>query len=63
MADLALDALVDRVRAARADKTALNLIGGHTKAFYGEAARGSALDLRPLAGISSYEPSELVVTV
>ena len=63
MADLALNALIDRVRAARADKTALNLNGGNTKAFYGEAPRGAALDLRPLAGISSYEPSELVVTV
>ena len=63
MADLALNALIDRVRAACADKTALNLIGGNTKAFYGEAPRGAALDLRPLAGISSYEPSELVVTV
>jgi glycolate oxidase FAD binding subunit len=63
MADLALDALVDRVRAARADKTPLNITGGGTKDFYGEAARGLPLDVRPLAGISSYEPSELVVTV
>jgi glycolate oxidase FAD binding subunit len=63
MADAALDTLIDRVRAARADKTPLNLIGGNTKAFYGEAPRGEALDLTPLAGISSYEPSELVVTV
>ena len=61
--DRALDALIDRVRAARADKTALNIIGGSTKAFYGEAPRGEPLDVRPLAGISSYEPSELVVTV
>lgn len=63
MPDIALDALVDRVRAARADRTALNITGGHTKAFYGEAPRGEPLDVRPLAGISSYEPSELVVTV
>jgi len=63
MADAALDTLVDRVRAARADKTALNITGGGTKAFYGEAPQGQPLDVRPLAGISSYEPSELVVTV
>lgn len=63
MPDIALDALIDRVRAARADRTALNISGGHTKAFYGEAPRGEPLDVRPLAGISSYEPSELVVTV
>ena len=61
--DTALAALVDRVRAARADKTTLNISGGQTKAFYGEAPRGEPLDIRPLAGISSYEPSELVVTV
>ncbi len=61
--DPALASLVDRVRAARADKTALNISGGSTKAFYGEAPRGVPLDIRPLAGISSYEPSELVVTV
>ncbi len=63
MADPALDALVDRVRAARAAKTALNIQGGSTKTWYGEAPQGSALDVRPLAGISSYEPTELVVTV
>jgi glycolate oxidase FAD binding subunit len=63
MADAALDALIHRVRAARADRTALDLRGGGTKAFYGEAPAGEPLDLRGLAGISSYEPSELVVTV
>lgn len=62
MADAALEALVDRVRAARADKAALEIRGGATKSFYGEAPRGEPLDMRPLAGISSYEPSELVVT-
>ena len=67
MADTALDTLIDRVRAARADKTPLNILGGSTKAFYGEPQPAgpalAALDTRPLAGISSYEPSELVVTV
>ena len=62
MADAALDELIDRVRAARADKSALDIRGGGTKAFYGEAPRGVPLDVRPLAGISSYEPSELVIT-
>ena len=59
----ALATLVDRVRAARADKTPLDIRGGGSKAFYGEAAAGHALDMTGLAGISSYEPSELVVTV
>jgi len=61
--DTSLDALIDQVRAARASKTALNISGGNTKAFYGEAPQGQPLDLRGLRGISSYEPSELVVTV
>jgi len=61
--DTALQALMDRVRAARADRTPLVLTGGGTKAFIGGAPQGEALDVRPLAGISAYEPSELVVTV
>jgi glycolate oxidase FAD binding subunit len=60
--DPALRQITDRVRAARADKAALNLVGGNTKAFYGEAPRGETCDLKALSGISSYEPSELVVT-
>ncbi len=63
MSDPALDALIDQVRAARAAKTPLNICGGGSKAFYGGLPQGATLDLRPLAGISSYEPSELVVTV
>jgi glycolate oxidase FAD binding subunit len=63
MSDAALEAIIERVRAARADKRALDIRGGGTKAFYGEVPRGEPLDVRPLAGISSYEPSELVVTV
>lgn len=59
----ALQRLVDQVRAARADRTPLAITGGGTKAFYGEAPSGTPLDVKPLAGISSYEPSELVVTV
>jgi glycolate oxidase FAD binding subunit len=62
MNDAALQALVDRVQAARSSKTSLNICGGNTKTFYGETPRGEPLDLRGLAGISSYEPSELVVT-
>ncbi len=61
--DTALAAIVEQVQAARAAKTPLDIRGGGTKAFYGEAPVGQPLDVRPLAGISSYEPSELVVTV
>jgi glycolate oxidase FAD binding subunit len=63
MSDAALNRLVDRVLTARATKTALDITGGGTKAFYGEAPRGEPLPVRELAGISSHEPTELVVTV
>jgi FAD/FMN-containing dehydrogenase len=54
--------LIDRMRAARACRAPLQILGGGTKAFYGEAPLGEPLSLRDLAGITSYEPSELVVT-
>ena len=63
VADAALRALRDCVRAADADRIPLRLHGGGTKDFYGEPASGEPLDLRPVSGIVSYEPTELVVTV
>ena len=61
--DPALERLIDQVRAARADGTVLDIRGGGTKAWYGEAPRGVPLGVTGLRGISSYEPTELVVTV
>lgn len=61
--DTALQQVVERVRAAAADAIPLRLRGGGTKDFYGQPPHGELLDLRALAGITSYEPSELVVTV
>ena len=62
--------LTDRIRAAAADGTALCIRGSGTKDFYGNAGNvcsalfaGQLLDTAPLQGITSYEPSELVVTV
>jgi glycolate oxidase FAD binding subunit len=60
--DIALARLVDRVQHARAQRTPLEIRGGGTKRFYGESAVGEPLDTRPLSGITSYEPTELVVT-
>ncbi|CAD5370315.1 glycolate oxidase FAD binding subunit [Rubrivivax sp. A210] len=59
----ALQGLVERVREAAAHKTPLEIRGGGTKAFYGGEPRGEPLSTATLAGISSYEPSELVVSV
>ena len=61
--DTALARLIDQVQTARAAKGALRIVGGGTKDFYGNPLQGEPLDVRPLAGISSYEPTELVVTV
>jgi glycolate oxidase FAD binding subunit len=62
VADPALSQLIEQVQAARAEGRKLNIRGGDSKAFYGGPPQGDALDVRPLSGISSYEPSELVVT-
>lgn len=61
--DSALHHIVERVRAAAADATPLRIRGGGSKDFYGQSLQGEVLDTRPLSGIVSYEPSELVVTV
>jgi glycolate oxidase FAD binding subunit len=60
--DSALARLIDRVRDAGARSSPLDLCGGGTKRFYGESPSGTPLDLSGLSGISSYEPTELVVT-
>jgi len=61
--DPALSRLIDQLSAARDAGAALEIRGGGTKRFYGNQPRGEVMDLRALAGISSYEPSELVATV
>jgi len=61
-ADPALRALRDGVRAADADRIRIRLRGGGTKDFYGEPPAGEPLDLRAVAGIVAYEPTELVIT-
>ena len=58
----ALQGLVERVRDALARNTPLEIRGGGTKAFYGGTPQGLVLSTLGLAGISSYEPSELVIT-
>ena len=60
--DSALQQITERVRAAAADGTPLRIRGGGSKDFYGQSLLGEVLDTRPLGGIVSYEPSELVVT-
>ncbi|VTU30441.1 glycolate oxidase subunit GlcE [Variovorax sp. PBL-E5] len=60
--DPALAQLTDRIRAAAADGHRLRIRGAGTKDFYGESPQGELLATGALTGITSYEPSELVVT-
>lgn len=57
--------LIDRIQTAVAAKTPLRFRGGGSKDFYGQSLQGEILDTMTfpgLQGISSYEPSELVIT-
>jgi glycolate oxidase FAD binding subunit len=58
-----IDSLATRIRAAAAASTPLRICGGGSKDFYGQSLQGEVLDMTPFAGVISYEPSELVVTV
>ncbi len=60
--DPALQVLIDRVKSAGEAGAHLCIRGGGSKDFYGEALSGEVLDTRVLEGVSSYEPTELVVT-
>ena len=62
--DPVLCPITERIRAAAsaADGTFLCIRGHGTKDFYGEMPQGEPLLTGALTGITSYEPSELVVT-
>lgn len=60
--DPVLARLVDRVDGARGHHAPLEIRGGGTKRFLGGSPVGEPLDLTELEGITSYEPTELVVT-
>ncbi len=59
----ALQRLIEQVRSACDRKAPLDIRGGGTKAFYGGEPCGEPLETRALRGISSHEPTELVVSV
>ncbi len=57
--------LQDRIRAAASDRQMLSIIGGNSKAFYGNPVKQhntAVIETRIHQGITSYEPSELVLT-
>jgi glycolate oxidase FAD binding subunit len=55
--------LIEQIRAASAARQPLRIAGGNTKAFYGHPTEGDTLSTASWQGISSHEPTELVVTV
>ncbi|AKM29947.1 glycolate oxidase subunit GlcE [Pandoraea faecigallinarum] len=57
-----LAAIRERVLAATAGGTPLDIQGGNTKRWYGETPSGEPLDMRAYRGIVSYDPAELVIT-
>jgi FAD/FMN-containing dehydrogenase len=61
--DPTLARLIDQVEGARTHRTPVDIRGGGTKVFYGGPPKGEPLEVAVLSGISSYEPTELVVTV
>jgi len=60
--DQVLQGIGEKVLAASANKTALRIVGGGSKDWYGNALRGEALKAGDYRGIVSYEPTELVIT-
>ncbi|MCZ4313133.1 glycolate oxidase subunit GlcE [Comamonadaceae bacterium G21597-S1] len=58
-----LTSLAEQIRSATAAATPLRIRGGGSKDFYGQQLKGALLDAGGLRGVTSYEPSELVVTV
>jgi len=57
-----LAAIRERVLAATASGTPLDIQGGSTKHWYGQTPTGEPLDMRAYRGIVSYDPAELVIT-
>ena len=55
--------LAERIRVAAEKQTPLRIVGGNSKAFYGQLVKGDKIDVKHYCGIIEYEPSELVISV
>lgn len=58
----AIEKFSETIRAAADAKRPLQVRGGGSKAFYGNASAGDDLDVTAYRGIINYEPTELVIT-
>jgi len=54
--------LTDRIKQAIDSKTALQIVGGNTKSFYGRKPWGKTLDTGDHSGVVNYQPTELIIT-
>lgn len=52
-----------RIREAAANAEPLQIVGGGSKAFYGNASEGEALAVSGHSGVIDYDPAELVITL
>jgi len=50
------------IQQAYADHTALNIIGGNSKSWYGREAHGEPVQISQHRGIIHYQPTELIIT-
>ncbi|MBB5391600.1 MULTISPECIES: glycolate oxidase subunit GlcE [unclassified Herbaspirillum] len=57
-----MNAVLDTFRQRIAQGKPLQIRGGGTKDWYGQAPQGEVLDTRAYSGIIDYEPTELVIT-
>ena len=55
--------LQQQIQSAFQQKTALKIIGGGSKGFYGHAIAAQPLNVSAHCGVLNYEPTELVITV
>jgi glycolate oxidase FAD binding subunit len=54
--------LQQQIQHALEQTTALRIVGGNSKSFYGHVVTGEVLDISGHQGVISYEPTELVIT-
>lgn len=61
-ADMSLQ-LQQQVQLAYEEQTALHIVGGNSKAFYGRPVTAQTLSVAEHRGVLNYEPTELVITL
>jgi len=59
----AYQAQIERIQEVRENRQTLNIVGGGSKDFYGEAAMGAPFHVASNRGIIEYDPAELVIVV